>query len=43
MSILFAGHGYNGNLVSGANVPTSGLDLAGVRAGHFAIISLQPK
>ncbi len=42
VNIVFSGHGYHGNLVAGANVPASGLNLAGVRSGHFAIISLQP-
>lgn len=42
VNIVFSGHGYHGNVVAGANVPASGLNLAGVRSGRFAIISLQP-
>jgi len=40
VNVVFSGHGYHGNVVAGANVPASGLNLAGVRSGHFAIISL---
>lgn len=42
VNLLFSGHGYRGNMVAGANVPASGLDLLGVSPGHFAIITLQP-
>ncbi|MGH3226003.1 MAG: hypothetical protein ACRDPY_46205 [Streptosporangiaceae bacterium] len=38
--IEFAGNGYKGSMVSGGDVPTSGIGLAGLRPGHFAIITL---
>lgn len=38
--IEFTGNGYKGSMVSGGDVPTSGIGLAGLRRGHFAIITL---
>jgi hypothetical protein len=38
--IEFAGNGYKGSMVSGGDVPTSNIGLAGLRPGHFAIITL---
>jgi hypothetical protein len=38
--IEFTGNGYKGSMVSGGDVPTTGIGLAGLRRGHFAIITL---
>jgi len=38
--IEFTGDGYKGSMVSGGDVPTTGIGLAGLRPGHFAIITL---
>jgi hypothetical protein len=38
--ILFSGNGYKGDMASGGDVPATGLGLAGLRKGHFAIITL---